>query len=181
MLQYILPYLAHNNELSLKGIGTFVKDCKTPLWQMAEQQLLAPNTQITFLPKSQMTTTEFLQFVAQHTQVDANAIENEMEKLLQQNVIEIKGIGILHNEENEFLFTQTITPILQPIPALKVKHQNEVHAITVGDHQMSNVTMQEYYDDTIVKPKKPFNWLIAAWILFALTCLYIAYYFFRHK
>ncbi len=180
MQQYILPYLAHNNVVSLNGIGSFVKDNNVPQWLSVQQQFDVPNTIINFYPDAEETTPAFIEYIKQKTSLQTQEIKATLNALNQKDELKIDGIGHLVKDLNNYKFILNIATFFKPINAPKVIRQNAVHQITVGNETVSNLAMQEYYEGNVPVVKKGY-WFLTACILFALTCAYIIYYYLQNQ
>ena len=169
----IAPTLFQNKFCRLPGIGTLEVVVKSADTYFGHHEILAPIPSIIFDPSTKDENI-FNEFTAL-----SELIKNELHS---KKIVTLKGIGnfVLNTDDAiEFLPLKINESFLQPVIANRVLRQDVEHTILVGDKEVTNTAMTDYYDEEAKAATKN-NWWIAAIILavigIAAIVIYISVY-----
>ena len=68
---------------------------------------------------------------------------------------------------------------LQPVPAMKVKHQDAVHTLLVGDRERTSGEMNEWLHEEAASRKR-LSWWVIALALLVIGLAILAWHFYTH-
>lgn len=156
MEKALIQYLSQHNELQLGKLGTFhVRD---------HNAIVEPINNIAFAPyktillsnnKSSQIDQQFIDYIAASNDCSENEakmktqtfVSQILNELAESGQGEISGLGVFLKKNNDVVFYADNNFSLPAVPALKVIRQNAVHALKVGDREVSNEEMIAYYEN----------------------------------
>ena len=165
----IAPTLYQNKFCRLPGIGTLEVVVKSAETYFGHHEILAPIPSVIFEPSSNDENV-FNEFTAL-----SELIKNELHA---KRIVTLKGIGnfILNTDGAiEFLPLKINESFLQPVIANRVIRQDVEHTILVGDKEVTNTVMSDYYEEEAKGASKN-SWWIAAIILAVIGIIAIVIY-----
>lgn len=166
----IAPTLFQNKTCRLPGIGTLEIVVKNAETFFGHQEILAPKPSIFFNPAVEEEEDLFNEFTA---------LSKLIKKDLQEKgVVSLKGIGdfILTTEGAiEFKSIEISKEFMQPVIAERVVRQDVEHTILVGDKEVTNKAMTDFYvEEAKVAGKN--RWWIAAVIVAFIALVAVVIY-----
>ncbi|MEO7961561.1 MAG: hypothetical protein ABIR19_08435 [Ginsengibacter sp.] len=189
MQKIIASYLVQKKDCSLAGIGRFTITSKPSLLDVANKQLLPPAQDVLFSNEDVFVSDDLVKYVSQQTNVSGDEASTQIHKwcqsledlLHQGSTIYFDSIGTLRidQEGKIYLDTDHDFSFFESMPAERVIHKNEQHAMLVGDRETTSDRMNEFYnsEDTPVN-REP--WKIWAIVLFAVAIIFLTIYFLYH-
>ncbi|MDP4285952.1 MAG: hypothetical protein Q8891_16180 [Bacteroidota bacterium] len=189
MQDIITSFLVQNKECSLPGIGKF-RIITTPAeLDIANQQMLPPKDEILFTGKPDKNVEELIRFIAFKNEIKVPEAEELLKKWCQSvhekldagGKIFFETIGSLQKKEsgNIFLYNEETLSFFEPIPAVRVIHQNEEHSVLVGDKETTSSEMNEFFREE--ESIKKSGWKIIAIILLVITLSVLFFHFYSHS
>lgn len=183
MEKALIQYLSQHNELHLGKLGTFrVHDHNASVEPINNIAFAPYKTILLSDNKSAQIDREFVDYVAasndysekearSKTQTFVSEILNELAESGQR---EIHGLGLLLKKEDALVFHANSDFSLPAVPALKVIRQNAVHALRVGDKEVSNEEMIAYYENQNASNPVWMYWTagVLAAVLIVLAAMY---------
>lgn len=165
----IAPTLFQNKTCRLPGIGTFTIVVKNAETYFGLHEIIAPQPSIVFEPATPGEA-EFNEFTA--------LSELIRKDLFIKRRVTLKGIGdfVLSAEESiEFLPLKVNEHFIQPVIADRVVRQDVEHTILVGDKEVTNTVMADYYEEE-ANAGSAFRWWIVAIFLAIIGVVAIVIY-----
>ncbi len=155
-MEYLIaPTLFQNKTCRLPGIGTLEIVVKSADTYFGHHEILAPIPSIVFEPST----------ASENVFNEFTALSELLKRDLQQKgIVTLKGIGdfILNADDSiGFLPVQINEAFLQPVVADRVLRQDVEHTILVGDREVTNTVMADYYEEEAQRISKNKWWIIA--------------------
>jgi hypothetical protein len=182
-------YLAQVGKVSIHGLGTFSILPNAPSYQTIAGHYTAPQVQMVCNYDACITSDGFIDYVATQQNITYTAAKTfiiEQAQLVvnlvdKNSFDEWKGIGLFkQNAEQQIILVPDAIPSYLPnINAKRVVRKDEVHAITVGEQERTNIEMEAYYNE----PSTPAHskWWIAPLVIAIATLAYLVYYYLQYK
>jgi nucleoid DNA-binding protein len=189
MQTLLYKYLAQVGSVSVDGLGTFSILHNAPTYQTVAASYTAPQLQMVCNMDACTTSDGFIDYVATQrntTYTSAKEFILEQVKIVEELISknefdEWKGIGLFkkNSEHKIILVPDTMQSYGQSIIAERVIRKDEVHAITVGETERTNIEMEAYYNN----PHQEHNhkWWIGALVIGIASITYLVYYYIQHK
>jgi nucleoid DNA-binding protein len=184
MVDVLRKYLANQQQISIKGVGTISVE-QLPARVDFPNQLLYPPETILHFSKLAHHDEAFCRWLSRELQVseiqavnDYQSFADEMLKELNENKkMSWNGVGEFVKSENGLInFNPAIqnTSVAKPIAAKKIIRQGAEHYIRVGEDERTNTEMQEILLGDEKKLYK--SWWLAAVILLLTALIIIVVY-----
>jgi hypothetical protein len=93
-----------------------------------------------------------------------------------------EGVGMLKKDgTGNVLLESAPAPAfsLQPVPAMKVKHQDAIHTLLVGDRERTSGEMNVWLQEEPVSRKR-LSWWVVALGLLVIALAILAWHFYTH-
>lgn len=186
MRKELIQYLSQHDELRLGKLGTFSIQVHEASVEPINNIAFAPYKTILLSEnKNAVIDNAFIDYIAvnnDYSQKEAlsktEAFINEIWKdISEKGEREIKGLGSFAKKEASLIFYANNNFSLPAVPALKVIRQNAVHALRVGDKEVSTEDMIAYYENQSRANPTWMYWTVGvlAVILIVLTVVYYLY------
>ena len=131
----------------------------------------------------------FAYLAAQGRMLDFEAIKwyNEFSfdlrnRIRNEDEVSWEGIGVLKKDGSGNILLESATApafFLQPVPAMKVKHQDAVHTLLVGDRERTSGEMNEWLYEEAASRKR-LSWWVIALALLVIGLAILAWHFYTH-
>ena len=190
MEKIITAYLVQKKECSLPGIGHFSISTKPAELDVASKELFPPVDEIHFTEEDVHLRKDLVNYVSLQNKIHENeAAENinnwcfaAKGKLEAGEKIYFEPLGSLQKNTSGSIFFHKKNEFLlyDIIPVERVIHQNEQHAVLVGDKETTSGAMNEFYKEETPQRKKPW-WKIWALILFFIPLVILIIHFSGHS
>ena len=176
-------------ECSLPGIGHFKMAARPARLDVASKEIFPPFDEILFDEEEVHLRKDLVSYVSTQQNVKeddaAETINNwclDALRLLDAGEsIYLQSLGSLKkNETGSIFFHNSHEHLLYDIlPAERVIHKDEQHAVLVGDKETTTSAMNEFYNSDVVVKKRAW-WKIWAIVLFAVCLLILIIHFSIH-
>jgi nucleoid DNA-binding protein len=190
MEELITSYLVQKRECGLPLLGSFKIRQKPAAFDVAGKKISPPGDEIFFSEAGDYLPENLIDYISLTKKISLNDAEQKLHnwclaektKLDSGQKLAFDSIGSLQKNDEGNIFFQRTNGIFfyQTLPAEKVIHKNDQHAMLVGDRETTSGAMNKFYrDDEIVAAKKP-TWKMWALILFIISLLAVCYYFYNN-
>jgi hypothetical protein len=189
MQEFFASYLVQKKECSIPLIGKFHIHTKPAELDVANKQLSPPFDEILFDENAGYLPEEITSYISARQNISQAEAEEKIHhwclhtksKLDAGEEIVFDSVGSLHkNADGAIIFKRKIGfQFYENILAERVVHKDAEHAVLVGDMETTSGAMNEYFRETA--PVKKATWKLWAIILFALSLIILAIYFYDHK
>ncbi len=153
MVDVLRKYLANQQQISIKGIGTVSVEQLPARVDFPNQLLHPPETILHFSNSSQDDST-FCKWLSRELQISELQATNNYQSFAEEMLKELKankkvsweGVGEFVKPENGLIqFSPALqnTSIKEPVAAKKIIRQGAEHYIRVGEDERTNTEMQE--------------------------------------
>jgi len=184
MHQLIASYLFQNKTCPLPGLGTLSIHTGRAETDFSNHRITAPEPVIEFKER-ETSATGLLNYVAHKTNSDQHEVTEALDHFCDHLKNEISvhskavlaGVGsFVAGHNGNIIFEQAALPavFLNPVTAERVIHPKTEHTILVGDKEMTNRIMTEYFN---IAPSVKDKWWIWAIVLGLIGLLILLYYF----
>jgi hypothetical protein len=172
MQELIASYLFQEKSTSLPGIGSLTLHNSGAVTDFTNKKILAPHPVIHF-ENNETGSGSLLEFISKKNNCNLPEAAADLDsfcvhlkkEMASDSGAKLEGVGDLFiNPAGEIVFRQVEIPseFLQPVQADWVIHQASEHAMRVGDKEVTNTEMSEYYN---LEPAAKEHWWIWAIIL----------------
>ncbi len=185
----ITSYLIQNKECGLPLLGSFVIKLRSAINDIPNKQIVPPVSDIVFSETGDYLHENLISYYSRIKKMPESEAEKELQSWCLQEKLRLDdghksffySIGSLQKENGKIVFhkEENITSFFEPVAALRIIHNDE-HAILVGDRETTSTAMNEFYSDNSFIQKR-FSWKNAALILFIISLLMLAFYFYDHS
>lgn len=190
MQKIIASYLVQKKECYLPNLGHF-KVIATPAESdIPNKQLLPPADYVSFDKDEGHLRKDLVEYVAGHRQINENEAAEKIsrwceeinQKLDAGEKIYFLSLGTLEKSPSGDIYfeTKNETDLFEPVPAERVIHKNEDHAVLVGDRETTSGVMNEFFKLTSINTKRS-SWKLLAIVLFAMAVLILIIHFSTHS
>ncbi len=189
MQKIITSYLVQKGECNLPGIGNFKIDITPARLNVADKKMFPPEAEIIFTEGEVHLRKNLVKYIANQQNVDEQQAADNITTWCQSvgasldagKEIIFESIGSLQKgaDGDIFFSTKNENRLYEAVPAERVVHQNEEHAVLVGDTETTSAAMNEYYKAETISERK-ISWKICAIVLFGLSLLSLIMHFWFH-
>ena len=190
MLQVLNAYLFQHRSISIPGLGTIYLETFPAHVDIADRTVLPPVYRFRFDKYFDAPEKEFFSYLAaQGKMLDFEAIRwyNEFafdlrNRIKNEDEVPWQGVGILRKDDAGNILLESVTApefTQHPIPAVKVKHQDAVHTMLVGDRERTSSEMNEWLQDDATVRKR-LSWWVIALVLVVIALAILAWRFYTH-
>jgi hypothetical protein len=176
MHQLIATYLFQHNYCPLPGLGHLYIQTLAAQTDFLNKQIISPQASIQF-SKNEKEPNAFLDYVSKTLEESTETVKEKLQNFLVPNHVAIHGVGHIAKENGNIVFESIKTNdyFTTPVIAQRVVHENEAHAMMVGDTETTTTAMTAYYaeDET---PKD--YWWVWALVLGLLAIAAICVHYF---
>jgi nucleoid DNA-binding protein len=187
MHQYVYKYFALHKNVALPGIGSFSVEMQNAKLDFISKTLHSPTTVIHYNHYDEGDE-KFYNFLSKETGLDESDAANRFkhfaiqlkEELERNNILELKGIGVLTNNAlgYSFVASDTVQSFFPEVVAERVIRQNAEHTVKVGEYHKTSTQMHKELRRRVVKKD---NWHINAAVLAAIGIIAIVLYYLVKK
>lgn len=189
MQELITSYLIQNKECGLPLLGSFLIKSKPVINDIPNKQILVAGSEIVFCEAGDYLHEKLISYCSRIKEIPEREAEKELQHWCLQEKLKLDegsktffhSIGFLQKENGKVIFVkeENLTNFFEPVAAERIIHKDE-HAILVGDRETTSTAMNEFYNDSSFIQKR-FSWENAALILFIISLLMLAFYFYDHS
>jgi len=189
MQELFASYLVQKKECSIPLIGKFKINTQPAELDIANKQILPPADEIIFSEHADYLSDELTNYISFSENLSPHEAEEKIHhwclqsksKLDSGEKIIFDSIGSLQKNAagTIFFLRKNGVKFFENISAERVIHKNAEHAVLVGDRETTSSAMNEYYNDVPLLIRKS-SWKLWALILFILSLVIIAVYFYNH-
>ncbi len=190
MLQVLNAYLFQHRSISIPGLGTIYLETFPAHVDVADRTVLPPVYRFRFDKYFDAPEKEFFAYLAtQGRMLDFEAIKwyNEFSfdlrnRIRNEEEVPWAGIGVLRKDGSGNILLESATApefFQQPVRAVKVKHQDAVHTLLVGDQERTSGEMNEWLQEEPVVRKR-LSWWMVALVLVLIGLAILAWHFYTH-
>lgn len=188
MVDVLKKYLANQQQISIKGIGTVSVE-QLPARVDFPNQLLHPPETILHFSNSSQEDVIFCKWLSRELQVpEAVAVkhyqsfsEEMVEELAATKKVSWDGVGEFVKVENGLIrFNQALQnrSIAEPVPAKKIVRQGTAYNNKTGEEERTNAEIQETLSDDEKKIYQ--RWWMPAAVLLLISIIAVLIYFSSH-
>ncbi|MGH2564023.1 MAG: hypothetical protein ACRDE5_05905 [Ginsengibacter sp.] len=190
MQDLFASYLAQKKICNIPHLGCFRIKTKPAELDVADKKMFPPASEIIFNEIAGNNPAEdLIEYVAAHKHISTEAAQEKIatwcsdakKKLASGEKIIFRSVGSLQKNAAGNIFFQSgkQNNFYEPVSAERVIHENEEHAVLVGDKETTSSAMNEFYRDDIIETKS--TWKIWAIVLLAVSLLILIYHFYNNK
>jgi hypothetical protein len=190
MLQVLNAYLFQHRSISIPGLGTIYLETFPAHAEVADRTILPPIYRFRFDKYFDAPEKEFFSYLAaQGKMLDYEAIKwyNEFSfdlrnRIRSEEEVSWEGVGILKKDGSGNILLQSApTPnfFVQAVPAIKVKHQDAVHTLLVGDRERTSGEMNDWLLEE-GHSRRRLSWWVIALILLVIGLAILAWHLYTH-
>ena len=183
MEKALIQYLSQHNELHLGKLGTFSIRNHNASVEPINNIAFAPyKTTLLSANKNSVIDQAFVDYIVANNDCSVKEarsktqvyIDEIIKEIADKGKKEINGLGLLLKKEDALVFHANSNFSLPAVPALKVNRQNAVHALRVGDKEVSNEEMIAYYENQNASNPVCMYWTagVLAAVLLVLAAIY---------
>lgn len=190
MWNLITSYLIQSGECVLPGIGTFTTFSSPASLDVANKEILPPETEFRFTDKTGQPAEGLIKYVARKKEIDSDEALRQVkevcgkmkEKLFSGEKVLLNSIGVLYVDQyqNIAFEKELFSPIIEPVPAIRVVHKEAKHPLVVGDKETDSSEMNEYLNSEPEFKSANNFWKIAAMILFLIGAGLLFFHFYNN-
>lgn len=190
MQKIIASYLVQKKECSLPGIGQFKMSARPARLDVASKELFPSFDEVIFNEEEIHLRKDLVNYISVQQNVGeddaADRINNWCLDTLRQldagESVYLQSLGSLKKNETGSLFFHNSHEYLlyDILPAERVIHKDEHHAVLVGDKETTSSAMNEFYNSDVVVKKKAW-WKIWAIVLSCVSLLILIIHFASHS
>lgn len=189
MHELIASYLIQKGECHLPLLGSLTIKQHPASLNIADKIMFPSTSEIiyneneSYLPDGLKNYISHLQHIQLHEAEEKinNWCLNAKMRLDSGEKIIFDSVGTLQKDPAGNTLFQKVEDInfYEPVIAERVIHKNAEHAVLVGDKETTSGVMNEFYREDFITERK-YSWKLWAIILFALSLLILAFYFYSH-
>ena len=191
MWNLITSYLIQSGECVLPGIGTFTLVNTPATLDVANKEMLPPQTEYRFSDRTGQPAEGLVQYVALKKELDKQDALTQIkdvcsqikEKIISGEKIKLNSIGMLYKDQSDNIVfeEEKRIPVLEPVPAIRVVHKEVKHAMIVGDKETDSSEMNEFLNGEQEIQSRNAFWKIAAIILFLIGVGMLIFHFYNNS
>ena len=189
MQELLASYLVQKKICNIPHLGCLRIKTKPAELDVANKQLFPPTGEILFNEiAGNNLADDLVEYIAVHQHINTEQAEekitswcnNAKHKLDSGERIIFNAIGSLQKNATGNIFFQSVRTnnFYEPVSADRVIHENETHAVLVGDKETTSSVMNEFYREEIVETKS--SWKIWAIVLLAISLIILIFHFYNH-
>ncbi len=184
MDKQLAKYLARHGSVNLGKLGTFITQRYAANIESVNNVAYPPVHTLQFVKNTEGSIdTNFISFLSVNNDSSENEATQRLEYYIQSVLKDletsgerlINGLGILRKSDNQIVFYREANFSAPVVAATKVIRQNAVHALRVGDKEVSNEDMIAYYENEQSSGNRWLYWITCILAL-AVIVLAIIYY-----
>ncbi len=190
MQELITSYLVQKKVCSLPLLGSFRIKTKPAELDIANKQIFPPTDEILFNENAgNNVVPDLIEYVSNLLHISAEEAEEKTaswcsetkQKLNSGEKIIFDSVGSLQKDAvgNIFFQRNKQDNFYEPVIAERVIHENEEHAVLVGDKETTSSVMNEFYREEVVATKS--TWKIWAIVLLAISLVVLFFHFYYHS
>jgi nucleoid DNA-binding protein len=191
MQDLIASYLVQKKECILPLLGSFKIQSSSASLDIADKKIHPFKNEIIYSESADYLSPGLITYVAKVQNINYALAEEEINnwclhtkmKLDSGEKINFYSVGNLRRNDagSVFLESETGVNFFEPVPAERVIHKNEEHAVLVGDKETTSAAMNEFYKEDENVVEKRVTWRTGAIVLAAVCLLMLLFYFSSNK
>lgn len=189
MQELLASYLIQKKICNIPHLGCLRIKTNSAELDIANKQIFPPAAEVLFNEIAGNNLAEDLvEYVAAHQHTNIHEAEEKIanwcmdakDKLNSGEKIIFKAIGSFQKNAAGSIFFQghKQDSFYDPVAAERVIHENEEHAVLVGDKETTSSAMNEFYKEEAVEARQA--WKIWAIVFFAIALLVLIFHFYHN-
>jgi hypothetical protein len=189
MQDLIASYLVQKKECALPLLGNFKIQSSPAVLDIADKQIIPSSEEIIYSEEADYLSDDLATYVAKIKHIPLSKAEDDINnwclntkvKLDSGETITFYSIGNLRKSSSGNVLFQKEKGInfYEPVPAERVIHKDDEHAVLVGDKETTSVAMNEFYREIIQSDDRA--WIRWAIGLFLIAFIILIFYFANHS
>jgi hypothetical protein len=155
MYPLLHEYLVESRSLDLPGTGRLQMQSKPAVFDVANQRLEPPYTELRFEQQETGKNTMLASFLAQQLKLSAEQAQQVFDAFCGKLAADVREHGKLYwphlgefsrQDDGNISFTTmpAVSAINEAVPAIRVIRQGKTHTMVVGDRERTSTQMQEF-------------------------------------